>query len=57
MTKSLEDVMKTFSPARQKKIKERAEQLIAEEVTLQELRLARELTQTHMAKKLGIAQK
>jgi len=57
MAKNVEDIIKTLSPARQKRIKARAEQLIAEEMTLQELRHARELTQTRMAKKLGIAQK
>jgi len=57
MATNVKDIIKTLSPALQKKIKARAAQLIAEEMTLQELRRARELTQTRMAKKLGIAQK
>jgi len=55
MTK-LERIRKELSPARRKKIKARAAQLIAEEMTLQELRRARKLTQVSMAKALGIGQ-
>lgn len=39
-----------------KKIEARAAQLVAEEMTLQELRHARKLTQVRMAKALGITQ-
>ena len=53
---NLERIRKELSPARRKKIQARAAQLIAEEMTLQELRRARKLTQVHMAKELGIAQ-
>ena len=42
---NLERIRKELSPARRKKIKARAAQLIAEEMTLQELRRARKLTQ------------
>jgi len=42
--------------ARRKKIEARAAGLIAEEMTLQELRQARKLTQVRMAKVLGITQ-
>ena len=45
-----------MSPARRKKVEARTAQLIAEEVTLQELRRARKLTQVRMAKQLGISQ-
>ena len=45
-----------LSPARRKKVAARAAQLIAEEMTLQELRRARRLTQVRMAKELGIGQ-
>ncbi len=53
---NLEQIRKELSPARRKKVAARAAQLIAEEMTLQELRQARRLTQVRMAKKLGIGQ-
>lgn len=53
---NLERIRKELSPARRKKVEARAAQLIAEEMTLQELRRARKLTQVHMAKELGIGQ-
>jgi len=53
---NLERIRKDLSPARRKKVKARAVQLIAEEMTLQELRRARKLTQVSMAKELGIGQ-
>ncbi len=52
----LERIRKELHPARRKKIAARAAQLIAEKLTLQELRRARKLTQVRMAKKLGIGQ-
>ena len=51
---NLERIRKELSPARRKKVAARAAQLIAEEMTLQELRRARRLTQVRMAKELGI---
>jgi hypothetical protein len=53
---NLERIRKELSPARRKKIAARATQLIAEEMTLQELRRARMLTQVRMAKALNIGQ-
>ena len=53
---NLERIRKELSPARRKKVEARAAQLIAEEMTLQELRRARKITQVHMAKELGIGQ-
>jgi transcriptional regulator with XRE-family HTH domain len=53
---NLERIRNKLSPARRKKIEARAAQLIAEEMTLQELRRARKLTQVRMAKALGISQ-
>ena len=53
---NLEQIRKKLSPARRKKIEARATELIAEEMTLQELRRARKLTQVRMAKKLGVSQ-
>jgi DNA-binding XRE family transcriptional regulator len=48
--------IRTLSPAQQKRVEARAAELIAEEMTLRELRRARKLTQVRMAKKLGITQ-
>jgi DNA-binding XRE family transcriptional regulator len=53
---NLERIRKELGPARREKVKARAAQLIAEEMTLQELRRARKLTQVSMAKALGIGQ-
>ena len=53
---TLEDKMRELSPARRKKVEARAAELIAEEMTLRQLRHARKLTQVRMAKKLGITQ-
>jgi len=53
---NLERIRKELSPARRKKVEARAARLIAEEMTLQELRRARKLTQVRMAKALGIGQ-
>ena len=53
---NLERIRKGLSPARRKKVEARAAQLIAEEMTLQELRHARKLTQVRMAETLGISQ-
>jgi transcriptional regulator with XRE-family HTH domain len=48
--------MKKLSPARRAKIKARAKELIAEELTLRELRKARELSQETLADVLGMRQ-
>jgi DNA-binding XRE family transcriptional regulator len=54
--KTLNQKMKRIGSARRKKVEARADGLIAEEMTLQELRQARKLTQVRMAKVLGISQ-
>src|SRR5712692_6303482 len=54
--KTLREKMKSMSAARRKKIEARAAELIAEKMTLQELRQARKLTQVRLAKTLGITQ-
>jgi DNA-binding XRE family transcriptional regulator len=54
--KTLDQKMKSIGPARRKKVEAHAAGLIAEEMTLQELRQARKLTQVRMAKVLGISQ-
>jgi len=53
---NLERIRKELSPGRRKKVEARAAQLIAEEMTLQELRCARKITQVRLAKELGIGQ-
>jgi DNA-binding XRE family transcriptional regulator len=53
---TLKDKMKQLSPAQRKKVEARAAELIAEEMTLRELRHARKLTQVRIAKTLGITQ-
>lgn len=54
--RSLEEKLKGIPAARRRKIEKRAKDLIAEEMTLQELRRARKITQVRMAKELGIRQ-
>ena len=56
MAITLKDKMKGLSSARRKRIEARAAELIAEQMTLRELRHARKLTQVRMAKALGISQ-
>ena len=56
MPTNVDDIIKSLSPARRKKVEARAAELIAEEMTLRELRKARKLTQVRVAKKLGITQ-
>ena len=56
MTISLERKLAELSPARREKVEARAQQLIAEEMTLRDLRKARGLTQVRMAETLGIGQ-
>ena len=56
MAKNVDEIIKKLSPDQRKKVGARAAQLIAEEMTLRELRHARKLTQVRMAKTLGITQ-
>src|ERR1700679_166015 len=57
MARNINDVIKSLPAAERRAIEKRAAELLAEEMTLQELRRAREMTQVKMAKKLGVAQK
>ena len=57
MARNVDDIIKKLSSARRKKVEARAAALIAEEMTLRELRQARKMTQVNMAKNLGVAQK
>ena len=56
MSKNVNDIIRTLSAAQRKKVEAHAVELIAEEMTLQELRRARKLTQVSVAKALGITQ-
>ncbi len=56
MATNVDDKIKKLNPAQRKKVEARAAELIAEEMTLRELRNARKLTQVRIAKKLGITQ-
>ena len=49
-------MMAGLDPARRRKIEDRTAELIAEEMTLRELRKARQLTQVSVARELGISQ-
>jgi transcriptional regulator with XRE-family HTH domain len=53
---TLKQRMKALRADRRKKIEARTARLVAEEMTLQELRQARKLTQARMAKALRISQ-
>ena len=56
MTVSLDEMMAGLDPDRRRQIEERAQELIAEEMTLRELRKARQLTQVSVARELGVSQ-
>ena len=56
MTLTLRTMMANLDPERRRKIEDRAAELIAEEMTLRELRKARQLTQVSVARELGISQ-
>ena len=56
MPTNVDDIIRKLKPAQRKKVEARAAQLIAEEMTLRELRHARKLTQVRVAKALGITQ-
>lgn len=56
MAANVDEKIKKLSPSQRKKVETRAAALLAEEMTLRELRQARKLTQVRMAKKLGITQ-
>src|SRR5438034_4825796 len=56
MSVNVNDKIKKLSPAQRRKVEASSAELIAEEMTLRELRKARKLTQVRMAKTLGITQ-
>jgi transcriptional regulator with XRE-family HTH domain len=56
MTINVNDIIASLPPDRQARIKARAAELIAEEMTLQDLRKAREFTQIRMGELLNMRQ-
>ena len=56
MSVNVNTKIRKLTSAQRKKVMTRAQELIAEEMTLRELRTARKLTQVRMAKTLGITQ-
>jgi transcriptional regulator with XRE-family HTH domain len=56
MAVSLESKMQKLTAAQRKKVEARTAEVLAEEMTLQDLRKARKFTQTHVAKALKITQ-
>ena len=57
MARNVNDIISALPAARRRKIENRARLLISEEMSLQELRRAREMTEVEMASVLGVAQK
>ena len=56
MPVNVNEKIRKLSAAQRRKVESRAAELIAEEMSLRELRKARKLTQVRMAKTLGITQ-
>ena len=56
MAKNLAQIMQELPRPRREKVEARAQELIAEYMTLQDLRKARQLTQEHLAQLLNIHQ-
>src|SRR5580693_8361635 len=56
MSVSIREKIKTLTATRRKRVEARAAELIAEELSLRDLRKARKLTQSRVAKALGVTQ-
>jgi transcriptional regulator with XRE-family HTH domain len=56
MPVNIREKIRKLSAAQRKKVEDRAAELIAEEMSLRDLRKARKLTQARVAKELGITQ-
>lgn len=56
MPVNVNQIIRKLSPAECKKVEDRAAEIIAEEMSLRDLRKARKLTQARVAKALGITQ-
>jgi len=57
MARDVNNIINDLPEARRTKVEARAMDLIREEMTLQQLRQARAMTQVKMARSLGVAQK
>jgi DNA-binding XRE family transcriptional regulator len=57
MARNVNELIEALPTTRRRKIEKRASELIREEMTLQQLRRARAMTQVKMARRLGVAQK
>ena len=56
MSVNVNEVTRNLNPAERKKVEDRAAEIVAEEMSLRDLRKARKLTQARVAKTLGITQ-
>ncbi len=56
MPLKVEEKATRLDPAGRRKVEDRAAELLAEEMSLRELRKARQFTQAHLARELGISQ-
>jgi DNA-binding transcriptional regulator YiaG len=56
MPTNVNDIIKKLSPAQRRRVEARAAELVAEEMSLRELRRAHKLTQERVAETLGIGQ-
>jgi len=56
MPVNVNEIIRKLSPAERKKVEARAAEIIAEEMSLRDLRRARKLTQARVAKALGVTQ-
>ena len=56
MATNVDDIIKKLTPIQRRKVEARAAELMAEEMTLRELRRARKLTQEKIAKRLRVTQ-
>ncbi len=56
MPVNVNEIIRKLSPAERKKVEGRAAEIIAEEMSLRDLRKARKLTQARVAKVLGVTQ-
>ncbi len=57
MARNVNEIIESLPASRRRRVEKRAAVLIAQEMTLRELRQARSMTQVRMAKSLGVAQK
>ena len=56
MPVNVNEIIRKLSPPERKRVEDRAAEIIAEEMSLRDLRKARKLTQARVAKRLGITQ-